>query len=42
MLLKVDCLSNAVGIAAVHILDLSWKKMDVKLIMMMMTMTMMK
>ena len=38
MLLKVDCLPNAVGKAAVHTLDLSWKKMDVKLMMMMMMM----
>ena len=35
MLLKVDCLPNAVAKAAVHTLDLSWKKMDVKLMMMM-------
>ena len=36
MLLKVDCLPNACWEAAVHTLDLSWKKMDVKLMMMMM------
>ena len=41
MLLKVDCLPNAEGEAAVHTLDLSWKKMDVKLMMMMMMMMMM-
>ena len=34
MLLKVDCLPNAVG-KHVHTLDLSWKKMDAKLMMMM-------
>ena len=38
MLLKVDCLPNAVGEAAVHTPDLSRKKMDVKLMMMMMMM----
>ena len=36
MLLKVDCLPNAVGKQTVHTLDLSWKKMDVKSMMMMM------
>ena len=37
MLLKVDCLPNAVGkqLSSVHALDLSWKKMDIKLMMMM-------
>ena len=34
MLLKVDCLPNAVGEAAVHTLGLSWRKVDVKLMMM--------
>ena len=34
MLLNVDCLPNAVG--KQHTLDSSWKKMDVKLMMMMM------
>ena len=39
MLLEVDCLPNAVGKQpSVHTLDLSWKKMDVKLMMMMMMM----
>ena len=38
MLQKVDCLPNAVGKQPVHTLDLSWKKMDVKLMMMMMMM----
>ena len=36
MLLKVDCLPNAVGKQPVHTLDLSLKKTDVKLMMMMM------
>ena len=36
MLLKVDCLPNAVGKQPSITLDLSWKKMDVKLMMMMM------
>ena len=40
MLLKVDCLPNAVGKQPSHTLDLSWKKMDVKLMMMMMMMMM--
>ena len=35
-MLLVDCLPNAIWKAAVHTLDLSWKKMDVKLMMMMM------
>ena len=36
MLLKVDCLPNAVEKqpSIVHTLDSSWKKMDVKLMMM--------
>ena len=33
MLLKVDCLPNAVAEAAVHAIDQSWKKVDVKLMM---------
>ena len=36
MLLNVDCLPNCCWEAVVHTLDLSWKKIDVKLIMMMM------
>ena len=39
MLLKVDCLPKCCWEAAVHTLDLSWKKMDVKLMMMMMMMS---
>ena len=38
MLLRVDCLPNAVGKHAVHTLDLSWRRLDVKLMMMMMMM----
>ena len=34
MSLKVDCLPNAVGKQPSIPLDLSWKKMDVKLMMM--------
>ena len=42
MLLGVDCLPNAVGKqpSILHTLDLSWKKMDVKLRMMTTTTTM--
>ena len=36
-MLKIDCLPNAVGKAAVHTLDLSWKSIDVKLMMMIIT-----
>ena len=39
MLLKVDCLPNAVGKQPSIILDSSWKKMDVKLMMMMMSLS---
>ena len=41
MLLKVDCLSKAVGKQPSIPLNVSWKKMDVKLMMMMMKMMMM-
>ena len=41
MLLKVDRLPNAVGKQPSIPLDLSWKKMDVKLMMVIMMMMMM-
>ena len=42
MLLKVDCLPNAVAKPpSMHTLNLSWEKIDVKLMMMMIMMMMM-